>query len=248
MFPYDLQLLAAVSAPAADIPDVIRIMQTIDALCVPGDGLKWFNGLYLQVTEAVAARISGGGFADPGWIAALDVEFAGLYFGALRSSLSGGAATGSWRALFSRRDQTAIARIQFALAGVNAHINHDLPIAIVATSNATGKAPNHGTPQYNDYTNLNATLESLVDSAKQQLQVRLLGDILPPVSRLEDVLAAFSVSAAREAAWNNAEVLWALRSFPGLRDRTISTIDGLTTLAGKSLLVPVPAVQAVIAG
>jgi len=65
---------------------------------------------------------------------------------------------------------------------------------------------------------------------------------------MEDTIAAFSVAAAREAAWNHSEVLWALRSFPILRDRTLSTLDGMTALAGKALLVPVPAVQVVMAG
>ena len=114
--------------------------------------------------------------------------------------------------LFERRNWTALARIQCALAGVNAHINHDLPMAIVRT----GAAPVHGDAHYNDYTALNATLSALVDGAKAELHVRLLGDLLPPVSHLEDTIAAFSVTAAREAAWNHAEMLWALRAFPGL--------------------------------
>ena len=40
MYPYDAQLLAAVSTPPASIPDVIRTMEAIDGLCVDGDGLK----------------------------------------------------------------------------------------------------------------------------------------------------------------------------------------------------------------
>jgi hypothetical protein len=64
--------------------------------------------------------------------------------------------------------------------------------------------------------------------------------MLPPVSHLEDVVAAFSVTAAREAAWNTAEVLWALRALPGLYGRTLDTLDGTTTVIGKALLVPVP--------
>jgi hypothetical protein len=248
MFPYDPQLLTAVSNPPADMADVIRIMQTIDSLCVNGDGLKWFNGLYLNVTEAVGARVAASGFTDPAWMAALDVQFAGLYLDALKAALSGGPVPGCWRALFDRRNQTPIARIQFALAGVNAHINHDLPMAIVATCKALGTVPTHAAAQYADYTGLNSTLEAMVDTAKTQLHVRLLGDALPPVSHVEDTIAAFSVAAAREAAWNHGEVLWALRSFPILRDRTLSTLDGMTALAGKALLVPAPAMQAMIAG
>ena len=193
-------------------------MQSIEGLCVAGDGLKWFNGLYLEVTQAVAARVAAGGFEDPAWMAALDVQFAALYFDALRAALSGGQAPGCWRAVLDRRNQTAMARIQFALAGVNAHINHDLPIALVNT----GPAPVHGDAHYRDYTAINDTLDGLIDRAKVELHVRLLGDVLPPVSTLEDTLAAFSMTAAREAAWNNGEVLWALRGTPLSAARWIS--------------------------
>jgi len=95
--------------------------------------LKWFNWLYLQVTQAVEARVADGGFADNPWLAQLDVEFAGLYFSALQSWLSGQATPACWQVLFAGRSQVAIVRIQFALAGLNAHINHALSEAMVST-------------------------------------------------------------------------------------------------------------------
>jgi hypothetical protein len=240
VFPYDSQILTAVSAPPTSIADVIQTMQSIDVLCVDLDGLKWFNRLYLQVTEAVSTRCAAGGFGDVAWMVELDVQFAALYFAALRSALAGDRAPGCWRALLDRRAMTAVARIQFALAGVNAHINHDLPVAIGATCRAMRMFPSHAIPQYADYSAINSTLESMVDTAKQELMVRLPGDGLPAISNLEQTLAAFSVSAAREAAWNNAEMLWAIRSFPPLQARTLDTLDGLAALAGKTILVPVP--------
>ncbi|MGA8043820.1 MAG: DUF5995 family protein [Terracidiphilus sp.] len=240
MFPYDPTLLAAVDASPQSIPDVVQILQAIEATCADGDGLKWFNGLYLQVTQAVQARVNTGGFADPAWIAALDVEFAGFYFAALASSLSGAATPGCWQALFAQRNQPMIARIQFALAGMNAHINHDLPQAVVATCRASAITPAHGIAQYSDYTALNTTLDSLIDSAKAALNVRLLGDALPPFSRLENTIAAWSVSAARESAWNNAELIWHLGDAPTVAATFLDTLDGLTAVASKALLVPVP--------
>ncbi len=235
MFPYDAQLLALAQATPRSIDEVIRTMEAIDALCVDGDGLKWFNHLYLDVTRAVGVRVAQGGFHDPAYMAALDVKFAGLYFEALAAQLSGGVASRCWRALFERRNWTALARVQCALAGVNAHINHDLPVAIVRT----GSAPVHGDAHYADYTAINATLNRLVDQAKIDLRVRLLGDLLPPVSHLEDTLAAFSMTAAREAAWNNGEMMWVLRNLPRLSARTESTLDGMAAVIGKTLLVPV---------
>ena len=239
MFPYDPTLLAAVQTAPQSVADVLQTMQTIDATCIDGDGLKWFNWLYFQVTQAVEARVASGGFTDSAWLAQLDVQFARLYFSAAESALSGQPAPGCWQALFQRRNQTPIARIQFALAGINAHINHDLPLAIVATCQAAAIAPQHGSTQYADYTSLNTTLDAIINSAKQTLHVRLLGDALPPVSHLEDTLAAWSVEAAREAAWNNAELLWHLRGEPAFSSAFMDTLDGLTTVAGKALLAPV---------
>jgi hypothetical protein len=240
MFPYDPTLLAAVEATPQTIPNVVRILQSIQSTCVDGDGLKYFNGLYLQVTLAVASRVNSGGFADPGWMADLDVQFAGFYFDALRSSLSGAPTPGCWQAMFGQRSHAAIARIQFALAGMNAHINHDLPQAVLATCRATAIAPQHGTPQYSDFTALDTTLDSLIDAAKAELNVRLLGDALPPVTHLEDTLAAWEMGAARETAWNNAEVLDHMLDAPLLSAAFLDSLDGLTALASKTLLVPAP--------
>jgi Family of unknown function (DUF5995) len=240
MFPYDATLLAAVKTSPQSIDDVSQTMQTINDTCIDGDGLKWFNELYLQVTQAVKSRVASGGSGDPQWLAGLDVQFARLYFGALASALSGQPAPGCWLILFSSRNQAPIARIQFALAGVNAHINHDLAQAIVSNCQATNTVPQHGGPQYDDYTAINSTLDGLIETAKRELNVRLLGDVLPPASRLEDTLGAWSISAARESAWNNAELLWHLEPMPMLASTFMGTLDGLCTVAGKALMVPVP--------
>jgi hypothetical protein len=240
MFPYDAGLAAATQTPARSIPDVLQILQTIENLCVDGDGLKWFNWLYLTVTQAVENRVTAGGFADPVWLSELDVQFANLYFNPLHASLTGGTSPGCWDAMFVRRNQIKIARIQFALAGMNAHINHDLPEAIVATCKAKNTIPQHGASQYHDYTALNTTLDCLIDTAKETLNVRLLGDPLPPISHLEDTIAAWSLGTAREKAWNGAEVLWYLQDSPPLATGFVGSLDGLTTVASKALLVPVP--------
>src|ERR1700730_2323194 len=120
MFSYDPVLCAAVKTPPQSIGDVLLTLQTIQATCIDGDGLKWFNWLYLQVTQAAETRILSAGFSDPAWLAEVDVQFAPLYFTALQSALDGSAAQqppGCWRALFDRRGQIQTARIQFALAG-----------------------------------------------------------------------------------------------------------------------------------
>jgi hypothetical protein len=240
MFPYDPALIAIVEKTPQSIADVLATLNNIDAICADGDGLKWFNWLYLQVTRAVEQRVDAGGFHDPAWLAELDIQFAGLYFSAVQKRLEGAASPGCWRALLAVRNNAAIARIQFAIAGVNAHINHDLPQAIISTCSALGTIPRHGNPQYLDYTAMNATLDPLVEAAKATLHVRLLGDPLPAVSHLEDTVAAWGLAAAREKAWNSSEVLWQLQEVPALAAGFMDTLDGLATVASKVLLVPAP--------
>jgi len=240
MFPYDAQIVAAVAAVPHSIDDVVSTLRSIDAVCADNDGLKWFNWLYLQVTLAVQQRVSAaGGFTDPAWIAALDVEFAGFYLGAIGAALGSGTAPGCWQAVFNVRNQPAETRIQFALAGMNAHINHDLPQAVVATCQARGFQPQHGTPQYNDYTALNSTLDAIITTAKQTLNVRLAGDSLPDVTRLENLVAAWGVAEAREIAWKNAEVLWHIQGAPAISATFLDSVDATTAVASRTLLIPV---------
>jgi Family of unknown function (DUF5995) len=238
MFPYDPDLAEATSAVPASIADVLEIMNVIDNTCVNGDGIKWFNWLYMQVTQAVENRVAEGDFTGSAWLSELDVQFATLYFSALHANLTGDPCPGCWSAIFNLRNQTQVARIQFALAGMNAHINHDLPLAIIATCNETSTIPQHGSTQYSDYTGLNASMDALIDLAKKTLNVRLLGDALPAGSHLEDTIAAWNLAAARENSWINAESLWQEPEL--LRAAHMDIIDGLTSVISKVLLVPVP--------
>jgi uncharacterized protein DUF5995 len=255
MFAYDPELAAATEKSPQSVAEVLQTLQTIEAICVEGDGLRWFNRLYREVTQSVAGLVNdtppqlcndggAGGwlmaFHDPQWIAELDVQFARLYLKALHGRLTGGSCPGCWNAFFAVRDNALIARIQFALAGINAHINRDLAAAITATCAARNTVPQHGTPQYEDYTAINATLEALIETAKRELHVRLLGDALPEISRLEDTVAAWGTGAAREQAWRHAEALWQLRHLPHIAAGYLDGLDGLTTFGNKALLVPVP--------
>ncbi|HEV8147208.1 MAG TPA: DUF5995 family protein [Bryobacteraceae bacterium] len=237
MSPYDTNLLALARANPETIAEVVDALRAIDELLPATDGLKWFNLLYLQLTEAVQTRIAGGGFADPDWIERLDVEFALMYLKTLEALLESRTAPECWGVVFERRGDAMLARIQFALAGSNAHINHDLPLAIIRTCELTGVGPAHGSAQYNDFAALNSTLEALFESAKRTLHVRLPGGALPELSHVEDTVTAWNVTAAREAAWVNAEALWTIRDASLLAGRYMGMLDGITTVIGKSLLV-----------
>ena len=235
-----MTILAAVRTTPRAISDVIQALETIDGTCVDGDGLKWFNRLYLQVTRAVQDRVASGGFRNPAFLRELDVQFAKLYFDALVATFRGDACPACWAAPLSVRGDTRIARIQFALAGVNAHINHDLPEALVTTMRAIGVVPTVGSPEHQDYTAVDSVLTPLIDQARQTFHVRLLGDPLPIIPQLENTLAAWGLVAARAKAWNNGEVLFYLPGTPPLAPKFLDSLDGIASFAGRALLVPAP--------
>src|SRR5215211_3310272 len=128
--------------PIASIDAAIAVMNAIDATLPDDDGVKWFNHLYLGVTLGIGGAVGGYEFQDPTFITNLDVVFANLYFSALAAGVADpDAAPSAWRPLMRARHNRAITRIQFALAGMNAHINRDLPDGIVQSFRALGGDP-----------------------------------------------------------------------------------------------------------
>jgi hypothetical protein len=116
---------------------VIHRLRTIEASAPSFDGVVCFARLYREVTEGVAAELAREGFADTRFLETLDVHFADLFFSALESYRREPASTPpAWAPLFAQRSRRGIAPLQFALAGMNAHINRDLPVALVATQPA----------------------------------------------------------------------------------------------------------------
>src|SRR4051812_6356941 len=161
--PADQALYEVVSgADPVTVAEVVARMQAIDALLPVNDGVKWFNLMYLIVTQQVDLQPPGGGWQSPVWLERLDLIFAGLYFSALRDSIAGRPVPAAWDALFAARYRSDVDRIQFALAGMNAHINHDLALALVATDAALNVTPAAGSPEHHDYVAVNEMLNKLM--------------------------------------------------------------------------------------
>jgi Family of unknown function (DUF5995) len=229
-----------VATPAQTIDDVIAKMTAIDASLADADGLKWFNRLYLQVSVGVRAEVAGAAFEDKPFLTALDVVFANLYFAAVSGAEARPATPPrAWRPLFDSRRSPGIARLQFALAGMNAHINRDLPEALVRAFRQLGGTPLAITPRRRDFDRVNDLLERVEEQAKRDFTLGVVGDIDRLAGRLDDIKAMWSVREARATAWTNAEVLWTLQQTPPLNERYFDRLDRLTGFAGRGLLVPV---------
>ena len=235
----DARLLQIVNAPApTTIADVIVVMQSIDSLLPSSDGLKWFNLLYLMVTKNVDNQPPASGWKDAAWLTRLDVVFAGLYFNAIASFLNGGPnLPSSWEALFEARFRGGIDRIQFALAGMNAHINHDLALALLQTDSELNLTPDLNSLEHDDFELVNQILQAALPAALQFLATGILGEIAQDTGKIGRFLAIWNVKAARDLAWDFADDL---RNLSGLsRTLALASQDQLTGVIGRSLLLPV---------
>ena len=215
-------------------------MAAIDDTLPDSDGVKWFNRLYLQVTRSVRHAVSGPAFRDARFMTELDIVFANQYFAAIAAGeVDVSRAPSAWRPLLRARSAVGIARLQFALAGMNAHINRDLPQGIVQVFEALGGDPTSDDARRQDFDSVNDLLERVEAEVKADFSVGVIGVVDDLAGKSDDVAAMWKVRAARHAAWTNAEVLWALRRTPHLRNAFFDKLDGLTGLAGRGLLVPV---------
>jgi len=94
--------------------------------------LRIFLATYLRTTETVNAAVDRGSFEDPHWVQRWDAAFAGLYLAALDAELSADAPVPRPWALAFGVDP-GLPPLRHVLLGINAHINYDLPQALLAT-------------------------------------------------------------------------------------------------------------------
>jgi hypothetical protein len=225
------------------VEDVLARLAAIDAALPPSDGVKWFNKLYLEVTQQVETAPQRH-WAAPGFLAALDVVFAKRYFEAFDAAGSGTKlpeeyAFHAWKPLFEARFETGIAPVQFALAGMNAHINHDLAIALCDTCAERGTEPDDNGPEHRDFESVNGLIAKVEEKMKAWMMTGLLKELDLEFGPVDDVVAIWNVERARDAAWVGAEVIWSLRSLPPLRADYETVNDRAVGFAARALLTPV---------
>jgi hypothetical protein len=219
------------------IQDVIVAMRAIEAALPEHDGVRWFNLLYRHVTEAVQAEAAM--WADGPFLQQFDVEFAKLYFEAIAASESDPARTPhAWQPLFQSRHDEKMAPVQFALAGMNAHINNDLVIVLDRLAHTENEYPSRDGERYQDFQRVNDVLERVELELQQVLSTGLIGAIDLALGNVDTLLAMWKVRNAREAAWTNGEVVWHLRATPRLRREYLVRLDHMVGFAGRGLLAP----------
>lgn len=224
-------------APVTTVAEAIARMEAIGTGLPASDGLACFNRMYLAVTQTVGTDLGQEFFADPAFMTTLDVTFANLYFAASQAAGTPAAVPVAWRPLVELRGAAGIEPVQFALAGMNAHINRDLPVALVDIFTAAGAAPSEESPQYADFERVNDLLATTEKQVKDQYLDGLARQLDAEFHGVDDVVATWSVAAARQAAWTNGEVLWHLRSIGPIERTYLETLDRSVGFASRGLLV-----------
>jgi hypothetical protein len=221
------------------IKAVAARMEAIAAPLDPDDGVRRFNELYHAVTVEVArVEAQTTTFEDPGFTARLDVIFADLYFEAVDDDGAGRGVSKAWAPLFEKRSARGIAPLQFAIAGMNAHINHDLALALVATTKEYGIGLSRDTPQYRDYLLVNGILERVQEEIKDRFTTGAIREIDKAGGRVDDMFASWSVARARDNAWVQAQTLDALAGSDFLRKQFLTALGRNVGFAGRALLTP----------
>ena len=214
-------------------------MRSIEAALPAGDGVACFNRMYLEVTLGVSQRIGQGFFGDPAFVSHLDVVFANIYFAAV-DALSGppAALPAAWQPLLAARGTPGIEPIQFALAGMNAHINHDLPLAVVTTCTDLATAPTDGS-HYGDYQKVNALLAASDQSVRESFEPPEVVVVDQHVAAVANVIDNWSISAARDVAWDTSVALWDVRDFDLATQLLTGALARTVAMASRGLLVVV---------
>lgn len=223
---------------ATTIDEVIALMQGLDHSLPPSDGVRWFNRLYLDVTLAVRDYCRTEPLKAPPFLQELDVLFANKFFDAYDAAGGAGSIPACWSPLFAARHDQRIAPLQFALAGMNAHIAHDLAIGVVETCRALNVVPTGGCPQHVDYNAVNAILAKTEAQTKHWLLTGAIKELDHEVAPVDDAVAIWSIERARDAAWIRAEVLWHLRDNKLLTDAYLAALDATVGMEGRAILLP----------
>lgn len=193
------------------------LLSRMDALFQPmrasGDERQHFLATYMRTTLAVKHEIERGGFVDAAWTERWDIAFADLYLDALDEWNAERPVPAPWRVAFEAANAAPrVPPIRHLLLGMNAHINYDLPQALIQViTDQEFDDPALVARRSRDHEHIDAILSSRVAAEDGELKkVEQPGDR----TVLDHVLTPFNragskrfLKEARGKVWRNAQAL-----------------------------------------
>jgi len=207
---------------------------------------RYFLSTYRRTTQAVGEAITAGRFEDPDWVDRWDVAFAGLYLDALAAHRADPpTAPRPWRAALAA--PADLAPLQHVLLGINAHINYDLPQALLAViSDEDFTRAEVMDRRRRDHERIDAVLAARVAAEDRALKdaehgagrrARSLSDrALQPLNR---AATKRFLREARQKVWHNTEALQQARLLgPAAYGRRLAELELLSAARIADLLAP----------
>jgi hypothetical protein len=222
--------------PATTISEVINQLDEIVKQSIQNsDRAGYFAALYKKVTVAVSNKINEKFFDDNARMEKLDVVFANRYLDAYQLYKKGLPCSASWQLAFDATKTWKPMVIDHLMAGMNAHIGLDLGIA--AATVAPGNLINS---IHDDFNKINEVLNGLVNDVKTDLfAIWPLSKYISKLhaDKLEDAIAGFSMTIARDAAWQVA-LSYAPLDTDTSKQAFIADRDKNVAAFGKKILFP----------
>jgi hypothetical protein len=222
------------------VESVVRAMQArLDGLTPAQEPLREFLGTYQRTTLAVGKAVDDGFFEDPLWVERWDVAFAELYLAALDAHLSGGTPSRPWRLAFDA--PADLPALRLVLLGINAHVNYDLPQALLAViTDDDFTDPRLMDRRRRDHERIDGVLAGRVAAEDDELASRsarsLLDRALQPLNR---VASKRFLREARLKVWHNTTELQAARlAGPTAYDARLAELEVLSAARIADLLAP----------
>ena len=191
---------------------LIDRMQFMLTAIPAADPRRFFHSTYTRTTMAVGDELRARRFADNDWVERWDVAFASLYLDALNVWQRGEAPTGPWQIALDATKGPHLPPLRYVLLGMNAHINFDLPQALLAVlTDEEFDDVDLIRKRAADHAHIDGILASRVAAEDQELKkVELPGDrtmldrLLTPFNRLG---TKRFLKEARAKVWSNARKL-----------------------------------------
>ena len=227
--------------PTRDIATVVAAMDArLDRMPPERTAQRVFLDTYRRTTIAVGKAIAGAQFEDPEWVEQWDVAFADLYLAALELDLVGShEVPRPWRLAFDAPE--SLPALRHVLLGINAHINYDLPQALLAViSDAEFGDPVVMARRQRDHERIDGVLSARVadeDDELGALSARSLVDrVLQPLNRLS---RKRFLREARQKVWHNTVELQQARvAGPEAYAARLAELEVLSAARIADLLAP----------
>jgi Family of unknown function (DUF5995) len=228
-----------------DIDAVVADMdKLLTELAGSKDGREPFVATYRRTTIAVGEELAAGAFLDADWVERWDIAFADLYLGPLADDLAGRPVPGPWGVAFTfSKENPEAPALRHLLLGMNAHINYDLPQALLAViSDEDFDDPELLKRRGVDHALVDDILAARVAAEDAELEAAgarsFMDKVLQPANR---VASKRFLRESRRKVWANTVVLAAARRRgPEAYRQGLAGLERLATGKVEQLVRPGP--------